>query len=80
MAIVTISRECGSGGEEIGKAVARKLNYEYYNKAAIYRDIEKHGEQWLEMGGRAGRARPVHLGAVRPVVRRLRLPGGALPL
>jgi cytidylate kinase len=50
MAIVTISRECGSGGEEIGKAVARKLKYEYYNKAAIYKDIEKHGEQWLKWG------------------------------
>ena len=50
MAIVTISRECGSGGEEIGKEVARKLKYGYYNKAAIYRDIEKHGEQWLKWG------------------------------
>ncbi len=50
MAVVTISRECGSGGEEVGKAVARKLKYGYYDKAAIYRDIEKHGEQWLRWG------------------------------
>ncbi len=50
MAIVTISRECGSGGEEIGKAVARNLKYAYVSKSTIYRDIEKHGEQWLKWG------------------------------
>lgn len=50
MAIVTIARECGSGGEDVGKAVARKLKYEYVSKNAIFRDIEKHGEQWLRWG------------------------------
>jgi cytidylate kinase len=50
MAIVTISRECGSGGEEIGKAVARKLKYEFVYRSTIYREIEKHGEQWLKWG------------------------------
>ena len=29
MAIVTISRESGSGGEDVAKAVAKKLGYDY---------------------------------------------------
>lgn len=33
--IITISREFGAGGSNIGKAVARKLGYEYYDKAII---------------------------------------------
>lgn len=48
MAIVTVSRECGSGGEEIAKAVAHKLGYEYVAKKVLYKDIEGHGAKWLE--------------------------------
>lgn len=33
--IITISREFGAGGGEIGKAIAKKLNYEYYDKEII---------------------------------------------
>lgn len=33
--IITISREFGAGGGEIGKAVAKRLNYEYYDKEII---------------------------------------------
>ncbi len=33
--IITISREFGAGGGEIGKALAKKLNYEYYDKEII---------------------------------------------
>lgn len=33
--IITISREFGAGGGEIGKAVAKSLNYEYYDKEII---------------------------------------------
>ena len=33
--IITISREFGAGGGEIGDKLARKLNYEYYNKELI---------------------------------------------
>ena len=50
MAIVTISRESGTGGEAIGKAVAGKLGYEYLDKTAIFRDLEEHGKQWAEWG------------------------------
>ncbi|MGZ8429908.1 MAG: cytidylate kinase-like family protein [Candidatus Deferrimicrobiaceae bacterium] len=48
MAIVTISRECGSGGEGIAKGVAQKLNYQYVAKKVLYKDIESYGEQWLK--------------------------------
>jgi cytidylate kinase len=48
MAIVTVSRESGSGGEEIARAVAKKLNYEYISKESIYKEIEEHGKKWLE--------------------------------
>jgi cytidylate kinase len=50
MAIVTISRECGTGGETIGRAVAKKLGYEYFDKKAIFRDLEEHGKQWVRWG------------------------------
>lgn len=33
--IITISREFGAGGGEIGKRIAKKLNYEYYDKEII---------------------------------------------
>lgn len=33
--IITISREFGAGGGEIGKKVARALNYEYFDKELI---------------------------------------------
>lgn len=35
--IITISREFGAGGGEIGRKVADKLHYEYYDKAIILR-------------------------------------------
>ena len=35
--IITISREFGAGGGEIGRAVAKELGYEYYDKAIILR-------------------------------------------
>jgi len=50
MAIVTISRESGTSGETIGRAVAGKLGYEYFDKKAIFRDLEEHGKQWVRWG------------------------------
>ena len=50
MAIVTISRESGTGGEAIGRAVAGKLGYEYFDKTVIIRDLEEHGKQWAQWG------------------------------
>lgn len=39
--IVTISREFGSGGRTIGKAVAQKLGVPYYDKALIKQVAEE---------------------------------------
>lgn len=41
--IVTISREFGSGGRTIGKAVAQKLGVPYYDKALIKQVSEETG-------------------------------------
>jgi cytidylate kinase len=46
MAILTISRESGSGGREIGRAAAEALGYEYVDKERILSDIRKLGNKW----------------------------------
>src|SRR5574340_825684 len=50
MAILTISREFGSGGREIGQAVAKILNYEYINKERLLADIRTAGKEWGKYG------------------------------
>ncbi len=45
-AILTISREFGSGGREIGLAVARDLGLRYVDREIIIADIRKDGHQW----------------------------------
>ncbi len=50
-AILTISREFGSGGREIGQAVARDLGFRYVDRETLLADIRKDGakwEQWAE--------------------------------
>ena len=39
--IITISREFGAGGGEIGRKVAEKLNYEYYDKELILKSARE---------------------------------------
>jgi cytidylate kinase len=46
MAILSISREYNSGGEEIGRAVAGELHYEYVNKARLSQLIQRAGKKW----------------------------------
>lgn len=41
--VITISREFGSGGHEIGQLVARKLGISFYDKDLIKRTSEKSG-------------------------------------
>ncbi len=48
MAILTISREYGSGGREIGRAVAGSLGYNYVDKARVLDDIKVFGTRWEE--------------------------------
>ncbi len=46
MAILSISREYRSGGEEIGRAVAEALRYDYVDKERLIHDIHSAGEKW----------------------------------
>ncbi|MBM4295641.1 MAG: cytidylate kinase-like family protein [Deltaproteobacteria bacterium] len=46
MAILTISREYGSGGREIGQMVAQRLGYQYVDKERFFHDLEKAGPRW----------------------------------
>lgn len=46
MAILTISRDYGSGGREIGKRVAARLGYRYADKELLFQDLEKGGPRW----------------------------------
>ena len=46
MAILTISREYGSGGREIGRRVAEQLGYQYVDKERLFQDLEKVGPRW----------------------------------
>jgi cytidylate kinase len=44
--ILTISREFGSGGREVGEEVARKLGYEYIDRDSIFAEIRNDGPKW----------------------------------
>jgi len=48
MAVLTIAREYGSGGKEIGREVARQTGYQYIDRGRILEDIKKVGVQWEE--------------------------------
>jgi cytidylate kinase len=50
MAILTVSREYGSGGREIGQAVAASLGYQYVDKETIFSDIRAVGQKWEQWG------------------------------
>lgn len=50
MAILTVSREFGSGGREIGQTVAKVLNYTYIDKERLLGDIRASGKEWEEWG------------------------------
>ncbi|MBR2417567.1 MAG: cytidylate kinase family protein, partial [Clostridia bacterium] len=41
--IITISRQFGSGGRSIGKAVAEKLGYAYYDSELVAQVADKTG-------------------------------------
>ncbi len=50
MAILTISREFGSGGREIGQTVAALLNYAYIDKHRVLSDLKAAGKEWEKWG------------------------------
>lgn len=51
--IITISREFGSGGRTIGKAVAKQLGYHYFDKEIIEKVAEESGlaKEYIEKNG-----------------------------
>lgn len=46
MAILTISREYGSGGRQIGRLVAARLGYQYVDKERLFQDLDEEGQRW----------------------------------
>jgi cytidylate kinase len=46
MGIITISREFGSRGKEIGRSLAGDLGYEYVDRGKIIDDMKAVGSQW----------------------------------
>jgi cytidylate kinase len=50
MAVLTISREFGSGGREIGRGVVKAMSYEYLNRERFFREVGAQGEKWEQWG------------------------------
>jgi hypothetical protein len=50
VAVLTISREFGSGGREIGQDIASLLGYDYVDKASLLEEIRAFGHKWEEWG------------------------------
>lgn len=50
MAILTIARQFGSGGTEIGRLVAQALGYGYVDREMILEEIRAAGKTWEEWG------------------------------
>jgi len=48
MAILTTSREFGSGNSEVVRAIMASFHYEYVDKAILFEEIEKIGGVWAE--------------------------------
>lgn len=50
MAVLTISREFGSGGREIGRAVVQEMGYEYLNRHRFFQEVGAQGKKWEQWG------------------------------
>jgi cytidylate kinase len=46
MAILTISREFGSGGREIGRGVVSEMGYAYLKREKFFEEIRMQGSKW----------------------------------
>jgi len=58
MAILTISREFRSGGQEIGTAVAGRMRYDYVGKERILSDLKGQGDRWIALLNEVDEDRP----------------------
>ena len=70
--IITIGREYGSGGREIGRIVAQKLGIPFYDKEVLTRAAQESGlceelferhDEKASMGGMITGAQNMHMGA-----------------
>ncbi len=68
MAILTVSRQFGSGGREIGRRVADDLGYAYVDRESILEGIRAAGEKWEKWGKGLDEHCPDDLGEVRLVL------------
>jgi cytidylate kinase len=50
MAILTISREFGSGGRETGRGVVEEMGYEYLKREQFFKEVRAKGKQWEKWG------------------------------
>lgn len=50
MAILTVARQFGSGGLEMGRRVADDLGYAYVDRERVMNDLRQAGEKWEEWG------------------------------
>jgi cytidylate kinase len=58
MAILTISREYGSGGLAIGRRVAARLGYQLVDKERLLQDLERAGPRWVRVAKEADEVCP----------------------
>jgi cytidylate kinase len=49
MAILTISREIGTEGSEIGKRIAEEMGYEVFDKVRAIQELKAEGPRWAEV-------------------------------
>jgi len=58
MAILTISREYGSGGREIGRAIATRLGYAYEDRVTLLAALRAADPRWERFGDEYDEHRP----------------------
>ena len=47
--IITIGRECGSGGKYIGKELAKRFNIKCYDKEILHKVYERNGYSYSKL-------------------------------
>ncbi len=58
MAILTISRQYGSGGRQVGLLVAERLGCELVDKSTLHRDLLARGEVWARLDMEVDEVKP----------------------
>jgi len=58
MAILTLSREYQNGSNEIGRAVADQLGYDFVDRFCIYTNLRAVGEKWGKLAQELDEKRP----------------------